>query len=103
MNTREKSEIRFKHVNHLCDNVIKHLEPSQALVLIIGWRHADTKSTFRLSAGRIAGYTGLSIRQVKRILDSLVKVGAIVVLEQGGGTQSNRYGITGRPNGQPNE
>jgi|LakMenE18May11ns_1017448.scaffolds.fasta_scaffold8260629_1 DNA-binding MarR family transcriptional regulator len=99
MNPRQKSEIRFKHVNHLCDEVLRNLEPSQALVLLIGWRHADTRSVFRLSAGRIADYTGLSIRQVKRILDSLVKVGAIVILEQGGGTQSNKYRITGHPKG----
>ena len=97
MNAKQKSEIRFRHVNHLCDKVIKHLEPSHALVLLVGWRHADVRSVFRLSESRISECTGISTRHIRNIIHALVKAGALVIVEPGIGTRATQYRITGEP------
>jgi hypothetical protein len=90
------SEKRFKHVNHLCDHVIRHLNPSQGLLLFIGWRHADKLGVFTLSHSRMAKHSGLSVRHVKRVVAELVARQALKVLEEGGGTRPATYKITGK-------
>jgi len=99
MNPRKKSDIRFRHVNHLCDRVLRNLKTSEALILLIAWRHADVRSTFALSESRFAEQSGISQRQVIRILDGLIQAGALKILEPGVGTKSTRYKITGEPRG----
>jgi hypothetical protein len=93
----KKAEIRFRQVNHLCDRVIKHLEPSHGLVLLIGWRHADTKNTFSLSESRIAESTGLTVRHIRTVIHKLIDIGALILVEPGLGTKAATYRITGEP------
>lgn len=94
----KKSDIRFRQVNHLCDLVVRHLEPSHALVLLIGWRHANTKNIFTLSVSRLAEYSGFTERHVKNVIKKLIEEKALVVVNKGKGTQATTYKITGKPN-----
>lgn len=94
---RSVSTIRFQQVNHMVDRVVRNLPSSHALILLIGWRHADTKAKFRLSETRFAEQSGISRRHVITIIDRLIEVGALKVLQPGIGTRSTLYKITGEP------
>lgn len=96
-NKKSASAKRFQQVNHIVDRVIRHLNPSHALILLIGWRHANPEGEFQLSGTRFAEQSGISKRHVTNIIDKLIEVGALEVLQEAVGTRSTLYKITGTP------
>lgn len=95
---KRKSQQRFEQANHLCDAVIRVLPtPAHGLVLLVGWRHADCRGVFRKSLNELSACTGLSKRQIQRIVESLVAIGALKVFREQRGTIPTSYLITGEP------
>lgn len=95
---KRKSAQRFEQVNVLCDQVIRNLPtPTHALVLLIGWRHANEKRVFRKSAKELASFAGVSKRHMQNILDELIEIGALRVVRERQGTIPTCYLITGKP------
>lgn len=89
---KEKSHIRFKQVNMICDAVIGKLaKPIHGLVLLLCWRHADEKGFFNLSHQRIADMAGISRRYAIEIMEDLERAKAVRTINVGGGTIANRY------------
>jgi hypothetical protein len=89
---KEKSHIRFKQVNMICDVVIQKLKnPIHGLVLLLCWRHADERGFFRLSFERIADDAGISRRYAITVMNELEDSKAIRTVSVGGGTIPNRY------------
>ena len=101
---KRKSNKRFEQVNMLCDEVIKNMPtPTHALVLLVGWRHADKRSTFQKSMTQIAESVGLQKRRVQRIVDDLISIGALKIITPQKGSIPTRYQITGHPRGVPQD
>jgi hypothetical protein len=95
---KRKSAKRFEQVNLLCDQVVRNLDtPLHALVLLIGWRHANERCVFRKSANELAKFAGVSKRHMQNVLDDLIKAGAIKVVKERQGTIPTSYLITGKP------
>jgi len=98
MKPKAKSAVRFGQVNTLIDEVIRNLpDPTMALVLLVCWRHADTKGFFRVQARVIGDTINLSKRQVQEHIRKLRAIGAIKQTKPAGGTMPPEYQITGKP------
>ncbi len=93
---KRKSHMRFEQVNHLVDRVLPTL-PGQieGLVLMVGWRHANSKSQFRKSTCELARTCGITKRHMQRVLDRMEESGVIKTVSQQRGTIPRIYEITG--------
>lgn len=97
---KRKSQRRFEQVNLLCDEVLQHLPtPTHALVLLIGWRHANENRVFRKSTTELAKFAGLKRRRMQAVLDQLIEAGALRIVKESQGTIPTSYQITGKPRG----